>query len=300
MKFIILLISLLLQRETRKKDYQRDRSWFVTLTKAFNVDGKPPRKQIAIYVLCAILPALLLTVVFVNMKGFVWGSVAVLLQIALFLYVLGRDDVTTRFKEYRKCWQAKDYQGAYHCAQRDMGIEQDMSPSADGEEKADIGDVKFEQTCVEDPKTLHKKVYETVALAWFTRFFVLIFWFVVGGVPLALSALLTYWFAQEYKFTWVQSLVSAMEWVPSRLLGFTLALAGDFTDKFASALKYGMDFTTTAHEVVVDISSQRDTSDVFNAEEAHEQLKELNQLMYRGAVIWLIVIGAATLFGNLS
>ncbi len=320
MKFIVLLISLLLQRETRKKDYQRNREWFVTLTKVFNPAGKSARVQVGVYLLSVVLPAVILSIVLLNMKGFLWGLVAVILQIALFLYVLGRDDVTTRFREYQACWRAADYQGAYHCAQRDMGIERDLHGGTDVENNADqnsenaagsdneansvknsetVQDEALLKACVEDPKTLHDKVSETVVLAWFSRFFVLVFWFVIGGVPLALAALLTYWYAQEYKFAWAQSLVGAMEWIPSRLLGLTFSLAGDFTAKFPMALKFVMDFATPAQTVVVK-TARAGAPEQFDAEGANDQLEELNQMLYRSAVIWLVIIGAFTLFGSLS
>jgi len=301
MKFIVLLISLLLQRETRQKDYQRNREWFVSLSKVFNPVGRSARGQVAVYVLSVVMPALVLTLVLMNMKGFVWGLVSIVLQIALFLYVLGRDDVTTRFREYQACWKAADYQGAYHCAQRDMGIERDLHDSKSEVVTANNRgqDAELLKTCVEDPKTLHDKVCETVVLAWFSRFFVLVFWFVIGGVPLSLASLLTYWYAQEYKFSWAQSLVSAMEWIPSRLLALTFSLAGDFTAKFPLALKFLMDFTTPAQQAVVE-TARSGTLEQFDVSSANQQLEELNQMLYRSAVIWLVIIGAFTLFGSLS
>lgn len=316
MKFIILLISLLLQRETRKKDYQRDRSWFVTFTNVFELKEAEIKKQVAGYVITVVLPALCLALLIHFMSGMIWGTLAFILQIALFLYVLGRDDVTQRFAEYRNCWKNKDFQGAYHCAQRDIGIEEDIAhPSvvrkrttneeSDSAEATIETSKNIESLCINDPQKLHKKVCETVILAWFTRFFVLVFWFVVGGVPLALICLLSYWYAQEYKWPWTQSLTSAIEWIPARLLALTFALAGDFSSKFASALKYIVDMNADAQHLVVDTAlpdSMQDEADsaAFDEAMADEQLKELNQMMYRSAMIWLILIGMFTLFGSLS
>lgn len=275
MKFIILLCCLLLQRETRKPDYKRSNEWFRKLLESFETEQGSFKKQLGIYAFCVLLPALVLAFLLSLMSGVLWGTVAFVTQVLLFLYVLGRDDTEGRFGQYLRCWQHKDYQGAYLCAKESLNI--------------DLTSV--------DPQSLHEQIAQSIISEWFSRWFVVVFWFVVGGVPLSFVALLSYWFVKKYKWLWCESLIFAIEWLPSRLLAFTASLVSGITGRMASSFGAFLDFNTSPTQLLVSILVP--TEGGFNAEKAQAQLLSINQVMMRCVVLWLLIVAVLTLFGVL-
>lgn len=282
MKFIVLLFTVLLQKQTRQTGYTRNNGWFQRLSSPFNVMEMGMYGQVAVFLLLVGLPVVLLALLMASLTGLIGGTIALVLQVALFLYVLGRDDFSLRFESYKACWSRADYQGAFNCASEFLSLE--------------------EQVDNQTPCQLHQSVREAVVYAWFKRFFVFVFWFLLGGISGALGVLLCYWFYRSFKLVWLSNLLAALEWLPVRLLALTTALAGDFSRSFAVAVKFAMDFQASSKAVLLEsvFYETQTADDQFDCDLAEESLTEANQLMFRCAVLWLLAVAVLTLFGGLS
>jgi len=279
MKFIVLLFAVLLQKQTKQTGYQRNNNWFKRVLSPFSVNDMGTVSQALVFTLVVVLPCLVLGFALSQLTGIIAGSLSVLLQVALFLYILGRDDFSTRFASYKECWKRADYQGAYHCAQQFLSVQEQAQ---------------------EQPLMLHKTVLHAIVFAWFSRFFIFTFWFLLGGIAGALGCLLSYWFYREFRLPWLKSILGALEWLPSRLLALSIALTGDFVKSFPSAMKFISDFNSSTKEVLSTTMSLNDGLDEaeFDCEKANFALDETNQLMMRCAILWLLVVACLTVFAG--
>jgi AmpE protein len=303
MKFIVLLFTILLQKQTKKQGYRRKRRWFTRMSTPVKammgmeaspetrledaadtaLDNKPETKsdrgvshQVLAFFILVLLPSLVIGLTLGNLQGLSGSLVALVLQVALLLYILGRDDFSQKLDGYKECWLNEDYQGAFECAKGFLGVKQPVMGS---------------------PCELHQAVSRAMVHAWFLRFFVLVFWYLALGIGGALAALLSYWFYREFKFHWARSVLGAMEWAPVRLLALTTGLAGDFSHSFPRALKFLFDFHTPANDVLAKTLFPEAVNETdFDCAGAGDSLQETNQLMFRSGVIWLILVALLTVF----
>jgi len=280
MKFIVLLFAVLLQKQTRKPGYQRNNQWFNRLVRPFNVAGMGLRGQIGVFVATVILPCIVLAAFISGLSGLIGGALSLLIQVGLLLYILGRDDFSLRFESYKECWNKEDYQGAFCCAQTFLNLNTQVE--------------------CQSPFELHQTVRQAIIYAWFVRFFVFIFWFLIFGVAGALMCLLSFWFYREFKVPWVKSLLAAIEWLPARLLAFSMSLAGDFVGSFPAALKFASDFQSNSKTVLIKtalVGAVQDEAE-FDCQTAQKALTDTNQLMFRCAVLWMLCVACLTVFAG--
>lgn len=279
MKFIVLLFTVLLQKQTKQQGYKRKRTWFTRLASLFNAQTMSPRTQVVAYGFLVLLPSLLLGGIISSLSGLLGNLLALVLQVLLLLYILGRDDFSQRFDIYRSCWRKQDYQGAFECARSFLGVK-----NADH---------------VENPEQLHRSVSKAMVYAWFLRFFVFIFWYLALGIGGSLMCLLSYWFYREFKYDWSKNVIGAIEWLPSRLLALTTALAGDFTRTFPVAIRSLFDFQTPSNDVLANtVFSEGLNESDFECESAEQSLEDTNQMLFRCAVIWLLFVALLTVFAG--
>jgi AmpE protein len=280
MKFIVLLFTVLLQRQTKQQGYHRNNAWYLRLLKPFELNEMSTKGQFAVYAFLVVLPCAAITFGLSVLGGVVGSIISIALQVLLFLYILGRDDFSSRFKDYKSCWGRQDYQAAYHCAQQFLSVE--------------------EQTQSQTPLQLHRVVQEAIVSAWFKRFFVFAFWFLITGIGGALWCLLTYWFYTQSHALWAKSLLHALAWAPVRLLAVSIALAGDFVHSFSTATRFMLDFESSSQTVLHETMFKHDsrTDDNFDCTSAVSELEESNQLMQRCAVIWLLAVACLTVFAG--
>lgn len=280
MKFIVLLFTVLLQKQTRQQGYSRNNGWFVRLLKPFDLTEMGTKGQLLVYSFTVILPGVVLALFVSGLNGVMGSVISIAIQVLLFLYILGRDDFSSRVENYKDCWSREDYQGAYHCAQDFLSMKQ--------------------QAQSQSPMQLHKTVQEAMVSAWFRRFFAFAFWYLVTGIGGAFICLLTIWFFEQSKANWVKSLLHALSWAPVRLLSVTIALAGDFVQSFSTASRFMWDFEssyqTVLHETMFKYDEQ--TDEAFDCQQAQKELDATLQLMQRCAVIWLCVVAALTVFAG--
>lgn len=280
MKFIVLLFTVLLQRQTKQQGYQRNNAWYLRLLAPFKLEQMGMRGQLLAYSFLVGLPCLAISFGLSYLNGVIGSIVSIAVQVLLFLYILGRDDFSSRFKDYKGCWGRQDYQAAFHCAQQFLSVQ--------------------EQAQSQTPLQLHQNVQQAIVMAWFKRFFVFAFWFLVAGVSGALLCLLTFWFYTQSNALWVKSLLHALAWAPVRLLAVSIALAGDFVQSFSTASRFMFDFESSSQQVLHKTMFKHDerTDESFDCTKAVSELEESNQLMQRCAVIWLLAVACLTVFAG--
>jgi AmpE protein len=158
------------------------------------------------------------------------------------------------------------------------------------------------QTSVVTAENLHNNVTDALNYAWFIRFFVPVFWFMFFGLPGAFLWLFSFWFMLELKRDWSDNLINALLWIPARLLALTFCLAGDFVASFKEVMKSLRNPELGADVLLADAARAalaKNIPPAFDASSALQQIDEQHALLLRAAIIWLVIIAAATILGHL-
>ena len=292
MKFLILFFTLLLQRyrminrsTTESKGFTR---WFNLFDKRpwFQKLGRNGR-----YILVVFLPSIVIGGSFVIIEDQLWGLPAILLEVALLLYVLSHADFERHIEQYRQKLASGDVQGAFRCADQYLAIPE-----------IELSD---------ELAKMHDQVCHTILHRWFEFFFLMVFWFLVLGVPGVLLA----WFSLQYsqlvhcdEKAWRP--LHWLSWIPARLLGLTFALAGNFVQGVAvwrqTLWKWRTPADVALYKVALaslsNIGSEQRMESMTNAESdtqvACDQMMELQMLHTRSAIIWLVIIALITIVGG--
>lgn len=290
MKFLILFLTLMLQRylsinrtttisRTFSKWYNlfQKRNWFTKL-------GRNGR-----YTAVVVVPSILIGGTFVYLEDMLWGFPAIVLEIALLLYILSHVDFQRHVTQYQKDLADGNIQGAYLCAEQYLSVpEIELS---------------------EDLAGMHDQVNHTILFRWFEFFFLMVFWFLILGVP----GLLLAWFSLQYsqlvhcgERAWRP--LHWLEWLPARLLGLTFALAGNFVRATGVWKESLWKWRIPADEVLYHIALASlaargdESKELANAEvntkDACDQMTELQSLHTRSASIWLVIIALITIVGG--
>lgn len=292
MKFLILFFTLMLQRyrainrsSTESRSFTK---WFKLFQKRawFKKLGRNGR-----YILVVFLPSIVIGGTFVFIEDQLWGLPAIVLEIALLLYVLSHADFDRHVDQYRQDLQNGDIQGAYRCADQYLAVPE-----------IELSD---------ELAKMHDQVCHTILHRWFEFFFLMVFWFLVLGVPGVLLA----WFSLQYS-----QLVHCEEkawrplhwlsWIPARLLGLTFTLAGNFVQGVIIWQQTLWKWRTPADVVLYKVAlaslsshnSENCMESMSNAESdtqvACDQMQELQLLHSRSAIVWLVIIALITIVGG--
>lgn len=290
MKFLILFFTLLLQHyrsinrtttisRSFTKWYQlfQKRDWFTKL-------GRNGRYSVVV-----VIPSLLVGGTFILVEDMIWGLPAIVLEVALLLYILSHADFDRHVTQYQADLANGDIQGAYRCAEQFLSVpEIELS---------------------EELAKMHDQVCHTILHRWFEFFFIMVFWFLILGVP----GLLLTWFSLQYsqlvhcgEKAWRP--LHWLEWIPARLLGLTFALAGNFVRAIGVWQSSLWKLRAPADDVLYHIalaslSSRGDENkELRNAEEdtqvACDQMTDLQSLHRRSASIWLVIFALITIVGG--
>jgi AmpE protein len=243
------------------------------------------------YIFVVFLPSIVIGGTFIFLEDQLWGLPAIVLEIALLLYVLSYADFDRHVDQYRKDLQNGNVQEAYRCADQYLAVPE-----------IELSD---------ELAKMHDQVSHIILHRWFEFFFLMVFWFLILGVPGVLLA----WFSLQYS-----QLVHCEEkawrplhwlsWIPARLLGLTFTLAGNFVQGVIVWQQTLWKWRTPADVVLYKIAlaslsgySHGDRMEAMsnaesNTKAACDQLKELQMLHSRSAIIWLVIIALITIVGG--
>lgn len=159
------------------------------------------------------VPALLVALCVYVLALYGWRVAAYPLEIFVLVLMMGAPGWRQAVEPYAEAWQKGDMQAAWHHIQ----------------ERLPAG----ERGAAASPEGMHISLSKALMLAIFQRFFLIAFWYVVGGIGLAifvrgLVALAEQWpqAAARPKYLKVCEWIN---WVPVRLLSVTFGIAGDLS-----------------------------------------------------------------------
>jgi len=214
MEFIVVIVGLfILHRAGSLPALQRDawyRGWTTRLGVLRWLKVIPHGRLIFSLLLPMLLVALLLVVV----EDHWFGLPQFFLSLFIFLYSLGRGDLEEQVEGYQNDLKRDDLQAAYH----DVA---DFNPA-------------YQEGEAENWGQLHNEALSAISYRYFERYFAVMFWFMLAGAPGAILYRLSVLHSdmsldaaadKSIVVRWVQ----LMEWLPSRLIGISLAFVGNFT-----------------------------------------------------------------------
>ncbi len=140
-----------------------------------------------------------------------WGVAAYPLQCLVLVALMGTPEWRGVLRAYREAWSRGDMQGAWHHIRARL-------PAS-------------EQGKAASPDTMHLQLCRRFMVVVFERYFLLAFWYVIGGVGAALFvrgliALREQWPQADARPRFAMG-VEVLAWAPVRLLSFSFGLAGD-------------------------------------------------------------------------
>jgi len=216
-KFIVIVLGiLLLQRMGSLAALQQDRwfsSWVVKLSSFKWLKPNSYGRSL----LSLLVPVFLLVFTLFLLDDVWFGIPILLLSFLVFLYSLGRGDLKEQISGYRDDLARDDLQAAYHDA-------------------AEFNSAN-EEGVAENWEQLQTEVRSAISYRYFERYFAVMFWFILAGAPGALLYRLVVLYSgvtldeeqQKADSQLVKRWLYLLEWLPTRLLGLSLAFVGNFT-----------------------------------------------------------------------
>lgn len=303
MKFLVILISLVINY-LWLKDFDRfDDAWFFRFRKRMEelVAGieESPLRWIAGLLLTYGLPIFSLAIVLWFLNNTALGLPTMIVHILVLLVAFDRTQPGQLAKEFLQYWHAGDREACEEHLQETLH--------------------RGDQTRDEN-KSLSEHFSELFVYRFFERMFVMFFWYMLGGPLAILFSYVSYQLRDSHRpdqnpdeVEFIALVIAALEWVPVRLLALTFSLAGNFVRCFESfkaalwtfdrhadtaAMLYG--YSRCALTGVIGVSDH-DVDEAASAEELeHRQqareIEALVSLMERSQAIWLVVLALLTIF----
>jgi AmpE protein len=283
-------MSLFIQKRISIPGYQRSNRWYYALlTKLEKFTLKGNTQLLVGYGVAVVLPSLLILLITNWLSHFSLGFFVMVFDLLLLLYILGRADVNAHMDQYTKYWQENNYEAAYNCAHDFFKISNDEE--------------------LLEPAELHERYLNALLYRWFERFFVVVFGYMTMGMAGALLCFLSILFVRRYhKHGIAKQLLHIIEWLPSRLLGFSFVLAGNYVAGIQVWLKTVWDLKISTRDYLSSIGlaslelqqcSERlnDLDSEELAKKTIEEVADVKSILQRCAVIWLVAFALMSLLG---
>jgi len=222
--------------------------------------------------------------------GHFFGLLSLGLHVMILIYCFTRFNLMELIETYLLCWRQGNYEAAYlHTT----------------EQAPDVF-----HTRVDDYAVMHQQFLDYVLMISLRRLFASVFWYIVLG-PLAA---LFYFLLQQMlrsdlllegkadERAW-QRLLSIIEWVPTRLLALSFALAGDFVAAFNCLREHvldnlgsGRNIALLNHCAVAAIGKPgAELCEIEYSAQAVWRLEAQRDLVLRSQVIWVVAVAIVIL-----
>lgn len=286
MKFVAILVAFFVVQYRGSGEIVHRDGWYrrwLRLLASLPGGGRPWLHP----VVAVALPVLALQALLWWLNGLWVGLPLLAVATVVLLYSLGRGHYAQLVDTYLAELQRGDLQAAYCTAQ-------EFSHSESVE-------------LAEDFAGLHRYAVEATLYQGFERWFAVIFWFVLLGPAAALAYRLGWLYVETEPEPvagadiGVRRALQLAEWLPVRLLGLSFAVAGNFGscyhvwrehlggNSFGTAERlrlYGIAALGESEQLV----GGGDCSEAVALERAIEQIRALQSLLSRAAVVWLLAI----------
>ncbi len=276
MSFLVLLLVLAVEKlSSWRAQLQRDSLWLGWLDTVGGVPSLVAKPWLGLLV--AVLPPLLLLALLLTLlEPVAYGLLALPVHLLVVVWSLGRGDILRAIGPFRDAWRREDAQGAYHVAERDLGVQ------ADNDDE------------------LLAQVQGTLVWQAYQAFFAVIFWYALLGPVAALTYRLLAIAAEQGRQAELREravqLRHAFDWLPARALVLSFALVGNFVAVSRSLLHDLLAWDVPAARLLAQAG--------YVAEDFNEgglgargvaSLDALWQLLVRSAVLWYAVFAIWTL-----
>lgn len=282
MNFIVLVITLLLERVLGEHARLRDPRWYDAYADWLrkSLDGKSFWSG-PVGVLLVVFPPVIVTgLVYAVLGGAFWSLLALLFSIAVLWFCLGPRDLDAEVDDYIEAAEVGD-------ASRIAEAAAALTGSADG------------------------KVVDGVLLQFNERYFAVLFWFVLlgpmGAVLYRAAALARHRGAGAEDSGFASAAVrlqGILDWVPARLIALGFALAGSFeeavTDWKASHERKADEFWVFSNDLIVAVGHgalRLGDADETDAAQGPARVRAALGLVLRTLIVWVVLFGLITIGG---
>ena len=275
MSFIVLMMAIFLEKLSNwRKVLQKDQWWYAQLKRSHRLCAGQP---ILTLILALALPLVGLALLLSAVQPLIYGLLLIPIHLFIVLYSFSRLDVRASLGPFRDAWRRDDLQAAHLAAQRDLLIQ------------------------AEDAPGLLQAVQGYLFWQGFQGFFVVIFFYVLGGPVAALGYRLLVLSAEQVQHPAAAGkatrLLHILDWLPARLLSLSFALIGNFI--------------TVSKALMPDLLCIREQADSLLNKTGRAAIESPNQadgkqgvlildnawlLLVRSAVFWYASIAVWTLF----
>ncbi len=294
MEFLIIVSALLLHRVIPDLGWLHKDRWYASWISRLSYLDMP-----MLSFLVSLLAPLLAVLVVVWVLNYHWQGVPLFVFGLLgLLYALGRGDLDAKFDTLEQDFARDDVQAAYH--------------------DAEAFSVGHSESDAETGNEFHLDLLESVSYRFFEHYFPVIFWFAVLGVPGALLYRLSWLHldlqdkddkSRDIQSRDIQSQdlqlrdiarrwLWLIEWIPTRLLGLSFALVGNFASCIHRWHEYlfGPEQSTRQilrHYVIGALSADTEAA---GADISVAELEMIRNLFYRALTLWVCVIALLIVF----
>ncbi len=211
MEFLVFLLAYTLRRKLDQSDrISSDVLWRSSFSGAHKVQAGRESSVVRGLVI-VLIPTLLLAFSQWLLRDVGWSVAAHPLAFVLLIALMGVPGLGTVLETYAASWRRGDMQAAWHHVK-------DLLPVED-------------RGAAASPEYMHLALSREFMSRVFERYFVVAFWFVIGGMALAffsrgLIALRDHWPHAAARPSFGR-MAAVVNWLPARLLALTFGLAGD-------------------------------------------------------------------------
>lgn len=239
------------------------------------------------------VPALLIAIAEWYLMDIGWRMAAYPLEFALLVILMGAPGWRSPLEAYSSSWARGDMQAAWHHIK-------DCLPAGD-------------RGAAASPDEMHLILSRTLMVDIFERFFLIAFWYVVGGPAAAffvrgVIALRDHW-PQAAARPGFSTLAELLNWIPSRLLSFTFGVAGDLAGWMSEGKRVLAGVTLKTDQVLMAAANGALTGYALDpgrfskihpdewADYGRRSLDAVRDLLNRSMLVWICVLALLVIAG---
>ncbi|MBU6955122.1 regulatory signaling modulator protein AmpE [Hahella sp. HN01] len=293
MKFLVLLLTYIMQKRLNLTLSRRHDQWAKSFLTFFELRLPVIRNSAPFYLLIALAaPALALFIVLRLTDDVFFGFLTLFVHIVMLFLCLGCGFLKQSVDIYLQQWREGRFQSAFRTLEE--------------------AEIHIDEAQNMSPAQLHYAACSQYLYQTFVRYFMVIFWYMAIGPVGALLARLAHVAGRDpsvYVPQQMTTVYKALEWIPSRLLALSFALAGNFGGAIKQSANDMIDPHSDAFTVLrkaaggaVEIyplaaPSAGGTQDV---DLEVKQMCAIRDLLNRAMIIWFILIALLTVAGHMG
>jgi len=293
MTLIVFLLAYVIRRRLDSQGHLYGenlwRRWFHPAAKV--KAGKEARLLAGLSVV--LLPAMALGALSWVADSYGWRLAIYPLECLVLVLLMGTPGWDAVLQAYSDAWRRGDMQGAWHHVQEHLPAQ--------------------ERGAALSPDTMHMAVARALMLAVFQRFFLVAFWYVLGGIGFAVLARGLVALAQQWPRAAARPgfcrLAEWMAWIPVRLVSLTFGIAGDLAGWLREIRGRFLALGETSAEVLMISANGSLTGYALDpsgfsrmhpelwADFGGRSLRAVRDLLNRSMLVWICALALLVIFG---